>query len=193
VFRGLVLLPWVVPSAMAALIWNWMYNGLVGVVNDVFVKLHLTSEFVVFLGDPQWVMPSVIAVTIWRGVPFATVMLLAGLQSIQPSLYEAAEVDGAGIFTRFRHITLPGIRNIAIITILLAVLWTFNHVDTIYVMTAGGPANLSLTLALYNFRAAFQQFKFGYAASLSVIALLLLLVLTYVYIRVIGEEDGDLV
>jgi multiple sugar transport system permease protein len=180
-FRGLVLVPWVVPSVVAALVWRWIYVPDYGILNYILRSLGIIKQPLQWLSDSHLAMPSVIAVGVWKWVPFMAVVLLAGLQSIPKELYDAAEVDGANILQRFRHITLPHIRYLSMIVTMLSVIWTFNHFDIVYVMTKGGPANSTHLLSTYAYLTAFSYIDFGYAAVLSVFMLIILLIFTLIY------------
>ena len=140
-FRGAMLIPWVTP-ALAALTWRWMYDGQFGIFNHILMKIGLIKQPIVWLGNYSTVLPAVIAEYSWKMFPFATVMLLAALQTIPKELYEAAEVDGATGWQSFRHITLPEIMPTLSLTTLLTSIWTFNNFDSIWLLTEGGPLML---------------------------------------------------
>jgi multiple sugar transport system permease protein len=189
-FRGLVLVPWVVPSVVAALVWRWIYVPDYGILNYILRSLGIIRQPLQWLSDSHLAMPAVIAVGVWKWVPFMAVVLLAGLQSIPKELYDAAEVDGANILQRFRHITMPHIRYLSMIVTMLSVIWTFNHFDIVYVMTKGGPANSTHLLSTYAYLTAFSYIDFGYAAVLSVFMLIILLIFTLIY-SIILKRGSD--
>ncbi len=191
VFRGLVLVPWVVPSVVAALVWRWVYAGNYGIFNHVLQRVGLIREPMEWLSDPKLAMPAVIAVGVWKWVPFMAIVLLSGLQSIPKELYDAAEVDGANIVQRFWHITLPSLRYLSMIVTMLSVIWTFNHFDIVYVMTKGGPANATHLLSTYAYLSAFSYFDVGYAAAISSVMLVILLMFAIIYIRILSKEDAQ--
>lgn len=188
-FRGLILVPWVVPSVVAALCWRWIYAGEYGILNHMLQQVGLIQRPLQWLSTPDLAMPAVIAVGIWKWVPFMAVVMLAGLQSIPKELYEAAEVDGANIVQRFRHITMPHVRNLSLIATLLSFIWTFNHFDIVYVMTKGGPANATHLLSTYSYLSAFAYFDIGYAAAMAVVMLVALTVLAVPYLRLMRGES----
>jgi len=186
VVRGIVLLPWVMPGVLAALMWSWMYNAQVGVINDILLRLHLINKPIAWLANPDTAMLAVIGVAMWKGFPFFTVMLLAGLQSIPQELYEAASIDGASAWQRFRYITLPLMKEIILITTTLRIIGAFNYADLVYVLTEGGPAKATLTLPVFSFLKAYQYFDFGYSAAISVIMMLVLFAFTLLYIQLMA-------
>lgn len=188
-FRGLILVPWVVPSVVAALCWRWIYAGEYGILNHMLQQVGVISKPLQWLATPDLAMPAVIAVGIWKWVPFMAVVLLAGLQSIPKELYEAAEVDGASVVQRFWHITMPHLRNLSLITTLLSFIWTFNHFDIVYVMTKGGPANATHLLSTYSYLSAFAYFDIGYAAAMAVVMLVALTALAVPYLRLMRAES----
>lgn len=186
--RILFLLPWPLPASIAALIWMWLLDPTAGVFNFLMTKMAVIGGPISWLSYPVTAFIAVCLATIWKGYPFFTLMLLAGLQSIPGELYEAANMDGAGPWQRFTKITVPGIRSVVVIASVLHGLWTFRSFAMIYVMTQGGPSNATSTLALTIYREAFEFFHMGYAASVGVAALLMCLVGTILMIR-FGSED----
>ena len=190
-FRGLVLVPWVVPSVVAALAWRWIYVPDYGILNHLLRLLYIIQDPLQWLSDSKLAMIAVIVVGVWKGIPFMAVVLLAGLQSIPKELYDAAEVDGASIIQRFRYVTIPNLRYLSTIVILLSIIWTFNSFDLVYVMTKGGPSNATHLLSTYAYLTAFTFIDFGYAAALSVVMLLVLLVFAMIFSRLLkrGSEQ----
>jgi len=168
---ALILLPWIVPSVVQALIWRALYDPIFGAINNILVALHLTENGVAWLGDPKSALWAVIAVNVWAGIPFFTITQLAGLKSIDPELYAAAAVDGANAWQRFRYITLPGIAYTQIVASLLSTVWTMNNFGTIYILTTGGPLNSTRVLGILTFERAFNSFNFGSGAAISLILL----------------------
>jgi ABC-type sugar transport system permease subunit len=148
-FRGLLFLPWAMPSLIVALAFRWIYEGSPnGLLNLILIDYLGSDRLVQWLADPSIALWSVIVAAIWQGTPFWTIMFLAGLQSIPKELYEAAELDGANVFQRYRFITLPGLRPVLIITTLLSTIWTANSINFIYVLTGGGPVNATMTFPM---------------------------------------------
>jgi multiple sugar transport system permease protein len=182
-FRTLTLLPWIIPGVVVALIWEFLYQPNYGALNDILTRLGWMTEKIAWLSNPSLAMPAVVAANVWRGVPFFAIMLLAGLQAIPDELYEAGRVDGAGVFERFRYLTLPMLRPIIVVATATRIIWTFNYADLIFVMTGGGPANATQITSTYTLMQAYSNLDFGYAATLSVVLLVIMLSFTIVYLR----------
>lgn len=179
--RSLILLPWVVSGVVTAIIWSWLFDGTVGVVNDLLIRLGLIDLPIAWAIQTGTAWFTVLVANAWRGAPFFAVVLLAALQSIPADIYEAAKVDGAAHWGRFRHITLPLIMNAVIVSTLLRAIWTFNYVDLVWTMTRGGPINATRTLAIRILDVAYKDGDFGYAAALSVALVAILLVFAGLY------------
>ena len=169
VVRTIILAPWAVSGVVTGVIWLWLFDGTIGVINDMLMRLHVVSLPVPWgiYDATTWLM--LFVANAWRGAPFFAIVLLAALQAIDPALYESAKMDGAGPWQRFRLVTLPLILNAVVISTLLRALWTFNFIDLIWTMTRGGPVDTTRTLAIYIFDVAYQKGDFGYAAALSVV------------------------
>ncbi len=182
-FRGIALTPWVVPGVIVALLFLYMFNGEVGIINYVLKKMHIISEFIPWFGRPGAAMFAVIFANIWNQFPFYMLMFLAALQAIPEDVNEAAVIDGANVFQKFFHITLPYLKNVILITTTLMVIWNFNNFDIIWTTTLGGPVNATTTFAIYSFRMAFRNFELGYASAIGVIWLIVLLFFSFFYIR----------
>lgn len=183
VVRAIVLIPWIVPGIVAAATWAWMFHSEFGIVNHMVNAVGLAEEPVGWLTDPALVLPSLVAVNVWKMFPFVAIMVLAGLQSIPTSLYEAARVDGATFRDEVRFIMLPLLRPILASVSLLLLIWGLNGVTIIYAMTRGGPANRSLITPIQIYQQAFEFFRFGEAAALSVMFFAVVLVFVALYIR----------
>src|SRR5690242_19987173 len=173
--QALVFLPWAVPSFLSGLNWAWMFNPVVGPLPHWFFALGIVDAPTNLLSDPQNAMWGPIIANVWWGIPFFAITLLAALQAIPRDLYEAAAIDGASAFQRFRSITLPFLAPTIAITILLRTVWISNFADLIIVMTNGGPADRTQIVASYIFTQAFRRLDFGYASAIAVVLLLLLL------------------
>jgi multiple sugar transport system permease protein len=167
-FTGLLLIPWVAPTVVSALNFLWIYDGSLGVLNYLLVKVfRVLPQGVGWLSEPGTAMASVIFVNIWRGFPFFGISFLAGMKSIPAEMYEAAAVDGANVVQRFRHVTLPGIRNIVIIVILLSTIWTFNDFAIVYILTKGGPGGATQVLPVFAYEMAFGAQRLGEAIAVA--------------------------
>ncbi len=181
--RALVVLPWALPSVIIGLMWTWIYDFNLGVLNDVLLRSGVISAPVAWLANPATALACVMLALIWQGFPFFTVMILAGLQTVSPELYEAAELDGATPRRQFVHITLPSIAGILGTAVLLRIIWVANSLDVILVMTGGGPGYATYTLPLYAFLRASTSMEYGYAAALSLVLTAILLAIVGLYIR----------
>ncbi|MCJ9749314.1 sugar ABC transporter permease [Neorhizobium sp. BETTINA12A] len=166
--RALIIIPWALPSVVIALMWRWIYDPNTGVLNDILIYLSIVRSAVPWLADPNVAIYAIIATLTWQGFPFFAVMILAGLQGIPRSQYEAASIDGASTWRQFVHITLPGIAPVLATAGLLRVIWVANSMDVIFVMTGGGPGYATHTLPLYAFVKARQNLDFGYGTSIAV-------------------------
>ncbi len=173
--QALVFLPWAVPSFLAGLNWSWLFNPVIGPIPHWLYAIGLMSEPSNILSDPQYAMWGPIIANVWWGIPFFAITLLAALQAIPRDLYEAASIDGAGWFERFRSITLPFLAPTIAITVLLRTVWVSNFADLIIVMTGGGPADRTQIVASYIFTQAFKRLDFGYASAIALVLLVLLL------------------
>jgi multiple sugar transport system permease protein len=179
-FTGVLLIPWVAPTVVTALNFLWIFDYSLGVLNYLLVRvLHILPRGVGWLSEPGTAMASVIAVNIWRGFPFFGISFLAGMKGIPAELYEAAAVDGAGAVRRFRYVTLPGLRNIVIIVLLLSTIWTFNDFQIVYILTKGGPGGATQVLPVFTYEMAFGAQRLGEAVA---VALYMLPALAFVII-----------
>jgi multiple sugar transport system permease protein len=188
-FRAMVLPPWIVPLSISALAWTWLYNGQHGLINGVLLRLHMIQEPFELLASRASAFAACVINDAWVGIPFMCITFLAGLQAIPADLYEAARVDGASRWQRFRHITLPQLRTVMLMATLLSSVWTFNSFDIIWVLTGGGPRDATTTLVIQTFRTAFGSFRFGLASALAVIIFLVLAIVSVIYFRFISLEE----
>ncbi len=166
-FRAIVLLPFIVPTALSAIAFWWIYDSQFSIISWALMKMGLIDRYIDFLGDPWNARASVIAANIWRGVPFVAISLLAGLQTISPSLYEAAALDGASGWQRFRRITLPLLTPIIAVVMTFSVLFTFTDFQLIYVLTRGGPLNATHLMATLSFQRAIPGGNLGEGAAIA--------------------------
>ncbi|MFJ9776552.1 carbohydrate ABC transporter permease [Kitasatospora sp. NPDC101157] len=183
VLRSLLLLPWLLPLVASGTTWKWMLDPDTGVVNAVLRGLHLRSSGVPWLTGTSQALLSVVLVNIWVGVPFNTAILYGGLQDIPPHLYEAAKLDGAGPLASFRHITWPLLRPVVSVVLVLGVVYTVKVLDVILVVTGGGPADATETIATQSYELSFRQFDFGRGAAMSNLLIVLSLVFAVLYLR----------
>lgn len=190
VARALVIIPWALPSVIIALMWSWMYDFNLGLINDLGLRLGLLAEPVPWLAQPRTAFWAVVLVLIWQGFPFFAIVVLAGLQSIPKDLYEAAAVDGATAWQGFVRITLPCLMPVLMTALLLRTIWVANSLDVILVMTGGGPGYATHTLPLYAFIKAYSSLEFGYGSALALILTVMLMGVVALYIwRLQREQD----
>jgi multiple sugar transport system permease protein len=190
---GLILLPWIIPSVVQALAWRSILDPLFGGLNPILQALGVITQPLSWLADPKLAMISVIAVNVWAGIPFFTVNMLAGLQSIDNELYEAAQIDGANAWQRFVSITLPGLRYVVAVATLLSTIWTFNGFETIFLLTGGGPGNVTKVYAVMAYEKAIRGLQFGpgtaVAFSLTPVLAVFILILSRYMRRDISRDD----
>ncbi|MFK0291066.1 carbohydrate ABC transporter permease [Streptomyces sp. NPDC090442] len=188
VYRLALILPWAIPAFVSVFTWRMLYNEKNGLLNKVLAGGGIDG--VPWLNDPTWAKLSVIAVNVWLGVPFMLVALLGGLQSIPGELYEAAEMDGAGAWQRFRHITAPGLRAVSSTVLLLSTIWTFNMFPVIFLLTRGGPGDATEILVTYAYRLSFVDSPRNFSASATwgVVILALLALVAVGYRRTLRKQ-----
>jgi multiple sugar transport system permease protein len=168
VFTGLVLLPWIMPEVVRAITWKGLLDPIYGMVSPILKDLNLIEQSIPFLGDPKLALPTVIMVNLWAGIPFFTILLLAGLKAIDRELYEAAAIDGASAWRQWLHITLPGLRYIIIVETLLSTIWTFNGFTQVFLLTGGGPVGSTKIYSIFAIEAA-RSFRIGSAVAAAMI------------------------
>ncbi|KUN31087.1 ABC transporter permease [Streptomyces corchorusii] len=181
--RSLLLLPWLLPLVVSGTTWRWMLDTDSGIVNEALGDLHLLSSGIPWLTGTSEALVSVVLVNIWVGVPFNTALLYGGLQDIPARYYEAAKLDGAGRLASFRHVTWPLLRPVAGVVLVLGVVYTVKVLDIILVVTGGGPAGATQTLATRSYELSFQQFEFGRGAAMGNVLVLVSLAFALVHLR----------
>ena len=177
IFTALVMLPWIMPEVVRAITWKGILDPIYGLVNPMLKDLGLITTSIPFFGTPELALPSVIMVNLWAGVPFFTLLLVAGLKAIDKELYEAASIDGASGWRQFLHITLPGLQYVILVETLLSFIWTFNGFTQVFLLTGGGPIGVTKVYSIFAIQAA-QSFRIGpaVAAAMSMVPLLALLI-----------------
>ncbi|MEB3178412.1 MAG: sugar ABC transporter permease [Nostocaceae cyanobacterium] len=176
IVRTIAIIPWALPTALIGLAWGWIFNDQFGVVNDILLRLGLIKTGINWLGEPLLAMVAVIFADVWKTTPFISIILLAGLQSISPDLYEAHTIDGATPWQSFRQITLPLLMPQILIAMLFRFAQAFGIFDLISVMTGGGPGGATEVVSLYIYATVMRYLDFGYGAALVVVTFLLLIV-----------------
>lgn len=189
VVRSLTILPWAVPTVVAAVMWVWALNPQLGWLNKILSYFHVINQGIPWLGDPKFAMIGIMIAHVWKQLPFVILVLLAGLQSIPMELREAARMDGAGPVMEFFHITLPGLRYVIWMVVILRVVWTFNWFEYVYLMTGGGPLNSTLTLPILVYKTNFQSFKVSQAAAIATFMMIILVILITLFTHL--EERGS--
>jgi multiple sugar transport system permease protein len=185
--RTAVMVPYVTPPAVVALLFLYMVDGNFGIVNDLLVRAGLQDSFTPWMSDPTSSFWVVVCAMVWYGTPLMALILLAALQTIPAELYESAEVDGATPFAQFWHITLPHILPSVMFLALLRTIWMSNHIDMIYIMTTGGPGFSNYTEAVYSFQLT-NEFRIGYASAVAVMLSLVLMVGASLYVRYLARS-----
>ena len=189
-WRGAFLLPWLVPSVIVSFLWLWIFNANYGVLNGILRNLGLIDSNIAWLSNGASAMTAVIIAKTWQTFPWIAIMILAALQTIPPELYEAASIAGANRWQLFRYVTMPHLRGVSSIVILLSLIWNFQHFETIYVMTQGGPAKATTTFSVAVYQTAFQAFDLGRAGALGILWMVLLSLVVVVYLRFgMGDEE----
>lgn len=184
--RAAVLVPWAIPTVVAALLWRFLFDAQAGIVNAVLVDVGVLDEPLVWFVRAATAWVPIILADVWKTTPFVALLLLAGLQNIDRSLYEAASVDGAGPGWQLRHITLPLLKPAILVALIFRTLDAFRVFDLIYVLTGGGPGTSTEPIALYTFNALLQNLRFGYGSALSVVIFVVTFLLAMLYIQVLG-------
>lgn len=197
---GLLLVPWVVPTVVTAFSWRALLDPIFGSVNTLLTETgigpllasaHLVDSWPAgWLSDASLAMPSVILVNVWKGVPFFTVCFLAGLKAIPADQYEAATIDGASAWQRFAHVTLPGLRHVITVTVTLSSIWTFNNFDLIWLLTQGGPGNVTTPYVLVAYSKAILQLQYGAGAAVTLVMLPIIAGLVFFLVRLLRQDAG---
>jgi multiple sugar transport system permease protein len=189
-YRVLIVLPWVISPVIAGFTWRWLLNDKLGYLNAVLLGLGIIKDPVIWLGDPGRALISVILAGTWRSFPFAMIMILAGLQRVSQELLEAAQIDGASAAQKFRYVTVPQLRSVLVVILLLSFIWTFNDFGLIQIMTGGGPLSATMVLPVRINRVAFANLRMGTASALALTLSMVLLVLSIIYLQ-FAQRDVD--
>ena len=188
-WRSIVMLPYAMPTLVSILVWKWMYNDVSGVLSYLANQTGLVDHPILWLSDPDVAMPAVIAVNVWRGFPFFVITILAGLQTVPQELYDAAKMDGAGMWQRFWQVTRPGILPVVAVTTLFSAILTFNDFSIIWILTQGGPGNATNVLATLTYRIAIPGLELGKGVAVSVLMLPILVLLIVLLNRFISRRE----
>jgi len=189
IIRTLLLLPWALSGMVAAMSWKWMYNDTYGIINALLMKAHIVHVPVLWLSDARLALISCIIVNVWRGVPFFFFSVLGGLQTIDSQMYEAADIDGAGVIKKFFCITLPSLKSVIMITTVLSTIWTFNDFENVFLITGGGPLHASSIISTYTYEMAFLQNEMGKAMSVAASVIPIILMMILIPLRKLNKEE----
>ncbi|MBH8597134.1 MULTISPECIES: carbohydrate ABC transporter permease [unclassified Thermoactinomyces] len=192
--RAAVLIPWAIPTVISALMWKFMFDGQNGIMAKFFAQIGLVSDMGLLLTTKWGSMFAVIFADVWKTTPFMSLLLLAGLQMIPESLYEAAAVDGASKVQQFFRITLPQLKSTILVSLLFRTLDAFRVFDLVYVLTGGGPANSTETISIYAYKTMFAQMDFGQGSALSVIVFICVAIISMIFVKLLGSDlisDGQ--
>jgi len=187
--RGVILFPYVIPTVVAIILWKWLLNNQFGLVNYMLLAIGIIDNPISWMGKDH-IMASLILISVWEFFPFVVLSVLARMQTIPPVLYKAAQVDGAGAFRRFIHVTLPQLRSVLFVVILLRSIWMFTKFDTVWLLTQGGGAEKYIrTLPVYAYMRTFMYYQAGMGAALAVIMFIILVAATTVYFKMFRREE----
>jgi multiple sugar transport system permease protein len=186
----MLLLPWLLPLIVSSAIWRWMYDKDYGVVNALLKLIPGVDAGVPWLTQGNWALVAIIIANIWIGIPFNMVLLHGGLQSISEDIYEAAKLDGAGAWQRFRYMTWPLLKPVTLVVLMLGLVYTIKVFDVIMGLTGGGPANQTQTLTTWSYQYSFQLFKFGPGAAVSNLLIVVATLGGLLYLRSLRRSGG---
>lgn len=192
-YKILLIVPWAFPTIVIAFSWQWILNGVYGYLPNMIVKLGLMDIAPSFLSDSNWAFVSLVFINIWFGAPLIMVNVLSALQTVSMEQYEAAKIDGANAWQVFRHITLPHIKVVIGLLVVLRTVWVFNNFDIIYLITGGGPANSTMTLQIYAYNMGWGTKLLGRSSAVTVLLFIFLLLICFIYFKVINrwEKEGE--
>lgn len=191
IYRTLMIIPWAFPSIVIALSWKWILNGVSGFIPNLLVQLGICSELPQFLSDSSLVFLTLIFINVWFGAPMIMVNVLSALQTISQEQYEAAQIDGASKVQQFRHITMPHIKVVVGLLVVLRTIWIFNNFDLIYLITGGGPANATTTVPIYAYNMGWGSKMLGKSSAVTMLLLGFLLIICTIYFYIIGKWEKE--
>lgn len=191
IYRTILIIPWAFPSIVIALSWKWILNGVYGFVPNMLVKLGICSTIPQFFSSAELVFGTLVFINIWFGAPLIMVNVLSALQTVPRDQYEAAQIDGASGWQSFVHITLPHIRVVVGLLVVLRTIWVFNNFDTIYLITGGGPADLTATVPIYAYNVGWGLKQLGVSSAVTVLLLIFLLAVCMVYFKILDKWEKE--
>lgn len=187
--RTWMIIPWIIPTIVVAIFWQWILNSSYGILNHLLISIGLIDKSINFIGDSTWSIYVVIFINAWHWFPFLTIILLAGLAGIPKELYEASSVDGANKIQEFFYITIPSLKNTTFVLGLVGTLWMFNIFDIIQSLTEGGPANATTTVPVLIYQQAFENYRLGSASAISVITAIILILFAVLFVKFASPKD----
>jgi len=187
--RALIIVPWATPFVVVGLMWKWMLHSKVGIINFLLVRLGIIEEYIPFLSSKIFAMPFVVVADVWQGTPFFAIIILAGLQTIPDDLYEAAYMDGASGVKAFFSITLPMVKYPLFISTILGTILAINSFDLFFVLTKGGPGNITTNATLFAWNNAFKFYHLSYASAISYVILLFAMMVTIIYVTLMRRNE----
>ena len=190
-YRTLLIIPWAFPAIVIAFSWKWILNDVYGFIPNLLTQLHITKENINFLADPKTAFWIVLFINIWFGSPLFMVNILAALKTIPREQYEAAIVDGASSFQVFRYITIRHIRGVIGLLVVLRTIWVFNNFDLLYLLTGGGPSDLTTTLPIYAYKTGWNLKRLGTASAVTILLLLFLMAVCFGYFKLLNKWERE--
>ena len=190
-YRTLLIIPWAFPAIVIAFSWKWILNDVYGFIPNLLTQLHITKENINFLADPKTAFWIVLFINIWFGAPLFMVNILAALKTIPREQYEAAIVDGASSFQVFRDITIRHIRGVIGLLVVLRTIWVFNNFDLLYLLTGGGPSDLTTTLPIYAYKTGWNLKRLGTASAVTILLLLFLMAVCFGYFKLLNKWERE--
>lgn len=191
VYRTLLIIPWAFPSIVIALSWKWILNGVSGFLPNLLVQLGICNTLPQFLSDSSLVLLTLVFINVWFGAPMIMVNVLSALQTIPQEQYEAAQIDGASAVQQFQNITMPHIKVVVGLLLVLRTIWIFNNFDLIYLITGGGPANATTTIPIYAYNMGWGSKQLGRSSAVTMLLLAFLLLVCTVYFAIIGKWEKE--
>ena len=189
VARALLMIPWTLPNIVVVYNWRWIFNSTGGIANHILKSLHITNSDIIWFGSAGLAMTTIIGANVWRGTPFFGVSILAKLQTIPKDYYEAAEIDGAGLWKKFRYITLPEVKDVTILSALMSTIWTINEFETVWLLTGGGPNGTTEVMNVYSYKTAMRSMMLGRGIAVAVLAMPILMILISILTRRMLPEN----
>jgi len=190
IVRALLLIPWTLPNIVAVLNWRWIFSSIGGIANYLLKSMHLIDKDLVWFGTASIAMITIIIANVWRGTPFFGISILAKLQTIPKDYYEAAAIDGANIFQRFRYVTLPQIKDVILLSTLMSTIWTLNEFESVWLLTGGGPNGSTQVMNVFSYKTAMTSMQLGKGIAVSVLVMPVLVILINLLAKkMIDTED----